>query len=701
MMKKLFITGFVIFSISFFVFAQSGVEETSEYLTSFGLPSVYTPAHMIQRATEAPAIVKVITEDQILSRGYRTVMDVLCDTVGISSDISNEFIPLIKLRGSSTSGSGILFLLNGQKLNNSFYDGMLGFIHMQTDQIKQIEIIRGPGGALWGTGAFEGIVNILTKYNFDENEFFVSGAAGNESYKTGNLFVNYRDDNFYFNLNYDYYRSNQYQLKVEKDHGDYIRNSPISSFFSSRMPDLTPGTFEQDTEQEIINGMIGKGDFKLEYYYNDSVFNVFGGNYFLIEKDYANGSRDYFLKPQYVFRFAEDWQSETVLTWQESKAGSRRNGFAATSPGFGINVDVDGDGRFESWPEGILSKNEIKAGIFSAENILSAALERHDFKFGFKYEKTEVSTEEDLQNFIFIGNGNIVSLGEMRDFHSSSPMIPDKTREVNSFYFQDSFALTDESALITGLRFDDSSGYGGKWTSRAGLISHFNRSVFKLLYGEGFRLPSFFELYMYYRSDENWSLGNPDLDFEKIKTFESSFDCKVTDSTDLNLNFYYTEVKDKILQNEHKTAMRGYENIDSYRIMGLESEIRQHFERISFFLQYAYTRADRDFIERIDSLYPLKHTAGAGFDSCPFEKVTFYFGYYYEGETTRYSQEGDLSSAHYTNIALTRKIFENTRLSFSVYNFFDEKNYYSGVKGKTSDIERPGRTYTLKLQYRY
>ena len=702
-MIKNFFKGLIVFGFSFSAFAQEGVEETSEYLTCFSpsLVYTYTPALMKQKAAEAPGIVKVITEDQISSRGYRTVMDVLCDTVGISADISNEFIPLIKLRGSSTTGSGILFLLNGQKLNNAFYDGMLEFIQMQTDQVKQVEIVRGPGGMVWGEGAFEGIVNIITKQNLDNNQFAVSGAAGNDRYKTGNLFMNYQKDSFYFNLNYDYYRSNQYQLRVEKDQGDFIRNSPMRSFFSSQLQDLTPGTFEQDAEHEMWNGVIGKGDFKLEYYYSDSTFNIFGGNYFLIGKDHANGSRDYYLKPRYVFRFAENWECETALTWQKSKSGNRRDGFAATPPGFGINMDYNGDGTFEYWPEGILAMNQVEVGIFAAEAILSTSFERHDLKFGLRYEKTEISTDKNLQNFFFIGNGNVVSLREMRDFQHSSPFIPDKYREVNSFYSQDSFALTDQTSLVAGLRFDDPGGYKSGWTPRAGLIHHFSRSVFKLLYGEGFRLPSFFELYMYYRSDEDWSMGNPNLDCEKIKTLESSFDYEMTDSLEVSLNVFYTEVTDKILQKEHKETLRGYKNLDPYRIMGFESEVRQQFERISFFLQYAYTRIDRDFLEAIDSLYPLRHSAGAGFDATPLERTTVYFGYYFEGETERYWQEDDLPSAHYANMSLTRTFFENTRLSLSVYNAFYEKNYYSGVKGKTSDIERPGRTYTLRLQYSF
>lgn len=701
MMKKIFMTGLVFLNSTLLAFAQSGVEETSEYLTSFGLPSVYTPAHMMQSATEAPAIIKVITREQILRRGYATVMEVLCDTVGISSDISNEFISLIKFRGSSTTGAGILFLLNGQKVNSPFYDGIVEFLRMQTDQVRQIEIVRGPGGAIWGAGAFEGVVNILTKQNCDENQVAVSAAFGSDQYRTGNLLVNCRKEDYFLDINYDYYESNQFQLGVDHDFGDTLGDSPLNIFLRKDIASLTPGVFEQEIEHKIWNGTVGKGGLRILYYYTDSSFNSFGAYNFLVGKGYALGCLDYCVKPLYSVEINEKLQCEFSYARQKMETGSRRKGYAGTPGRFGFNADFNGDGVPEYWPDGIRAQYKVETTLDDFECILSSTQGSHALKLGFLYQEMEVATEKDMRNINFSGPFTMGALPQMTDYRSSSPMIRDTVRKTKAFYFQDVFSLSEELSFVAGTRYEDLSDLGHPWSSRAGIIRHFDGGFFKLLYGEGFRPPSVFELYSYYDSEETWSMGNPDLEMERVSTLESSLGFDLGERTELDLNLYYTVVRDKIFRIAHSESARGYYNHDRYRVKGIESELIHRLDRISFFLQYAYTHADKDFLEDINAIYPIEHSVGAGFDSTPLEQITFYFGYFYEGEIERYWEEGDLPCNHYANTNLTWKITEQSRVSFSISNLFNETNYYSGFKNRTSDIERPGRNMILKLQYSF
>lgn len=116
-----------------------------------------------QTAREAPSIVTVVAADEIRERGYRTVSDVLRTLPGIYVWKSAEGRDLASFRGVvSADNNKVLLLVDGQP----WYDGV--YTHAWIDQylplsnIKQIEVIQGPGSAIYGTNAFSGVVNIVT-----------------------------------------------------------------------------------------------------------------------------------------------------------------------------------------------------------------------------------------------------------------------------------------------------------------------------------------------------------------------------------------------------------------------------------------------------------------------------------------------------------------------------------------------------------
>jgi len=116
-----------------------------------------------QTVRKAPSIVDVITAEQIRQRGYRTVADVLRDLPGIYLWKGPEGRDLAAFRGViSADNNKLLVLVDGQP----WYDGVYthGFVgdYLPLSHVRQIEVIKGPGSAIYGTNAFSGVVNIVT-----------------------------------------------------------------------------------------------------------------------------------------------------------------------------------------------------------------------------------------------------------------------------------------------------------------------------------------------------------------------------------------------------------------------------------------------------------------------------------------------------------------------------------------------------------
>ena len=130
------------------------------------LELLYGASRYAQETREAPASVTIITAREIREYGYRTLADVLGGVRGFSTrnDLNYEFAIVRGLEPQGDFNTRVLILVNGQRLNAAVTDvtnvGNDGLIDL--DRIHHIEIIRGPGSALFGTNAFFGVVNIVT-----------------------------------------------------------------------------------------------------------------------------------------------------------------------------------------------------------------------------------------------------------------------------------------------------------------------------------------------------------------------------------------------------------------------------------------------------------------------------------------------------------------------------------------------------------
>ena len=147
-------------------------EVHSEDLTKLSLDQllgieVVTASKFAQKASEAPSSVSVVTADDIQTFGYRTIADVLRSVRGLYVSYDRNY-SYLGTRGSGRPGdynSRVLVLVDGQRLNDNVYgQGSIGNeFPIDLDLVDRIEYVPGPGSALYGSNAFFGVLNIITK----------------------------------------------------------------------------------------------------------------------------------------------------------------------------------------------------------------------------------------------------------------------------------------------------------------------------------------------------------------------------------------------------------------------------------------------------------------------------------------------------------------------------------------------------------
>ena len=138
----------------FFNLERASLEETLNIKTS-----VATKSEMHLR--ETPGLVTVITRDEIQSSGARDLIDVLKMVPELDIGMDDQGNLGLAVRGNWANEGKILLMWDGQTYNETLYS-TLQLDRFPVDQIEQIEIIKGPGSALYGGFAELAVIKIKT-----------------------------------------------------------------------------------------------------------------------------------------------------------------------------------------------------------------------------------------------------------------------------------------------------------------------------------------------------------------------------------------------------------------------------------------------------------------------------------------------------------------------------------------------------------
>ncbi|MDJ0841438.1 MAG: TonB-dependent receptor, partial [Acidobacteriota bacterium] len=438
---------------------------------------------------DAPSSVTVFTRTEIEQMGIRDVYQLLNYVPGFQVNngvAGNGKANTIHIRGSNNSNPSnrVLFLLNGQRLNASHYGGATIFMStLATGMIKQVEIIRGPGSALYGSNAFLGVVNIVTRTEGSD----VTLKAGNLGYTDASIHYSANTDDLTFNV----------FVRASSDDGDDL--------------ELVDGTVTQDPSEEndLFVSLRYKGFFINALYYEseDEDYIVFGS---------LPSDRNTSQKEKTSINLGYEWSNDK---WGV-KATAFYNDHEWYAEGSILPAGIDtGAGPLpDEWIGGPNYHNSDEQ--FSLDFSYNVD-EKSSLVFGGTFRQSGNDNAFSLSNYIdLIPIAPFYTGPEVIRYHLPEGMRAEVIRDVVGIYAQYKRQLTENLVGIAGVRYDDYSDFGDTTNPRGGLIyTTKNDGKWKLLYGEAFRAPDIESLWQ----DSPITLSNPNLVPETVATLELAY----------------------------------------------------------------------------------------------------------------------------------------------------------------------------------
>jgi len=189
---------------------------------------------------ETPGIITVISSEEIQNSGARDMIDVLRLVPGFDVQQDLQFVMGIGLRGSWANEGKVLVMMDGQPFNELLYQTVAIGNRFPVDAVERIEIIRGPGSAIYGGSAEYGVINIITKAADSLNGVAVYGLGGfhaNAVGRTnGGVMASRKTDTFSWDFNA--FKGNGI-VSDERQHQDHLQDYGVQDLSKVTRADPT------------------------------------------------------------------------------------------------------------------------------------------------------------------------------------------------------------------------------------------------------------------------------------------------------------------------------------------------------------------------------------------------------------------------------------------------------------------------------
>ncbi len=497
---------------------------------------------------QSAAVTSIVTAEQIKSMGATELHEVMETIPGIHASLQNSTSDYsYSLRGiRNATNSEMLMMINGTRINTPFRGNTMSHFELPLEAVERVEVIRGPGSALYGADAFAGVINIITKKAKDINGTKLGVRAGDANTQSGwgQHSAKWTGWDIAASLQYQHTDGDPNRM-IYRDAQTNI--DKVFGTHASNAPDKYQGRYE--TIDAHLN--LQRKHWDIDFWSFSALdTGTRAGANLALDPDGGSDGQQYLSDVRFS---SEDWLKNLELTAHISYLYAN---FGAQGQLFPDNAQLPlVNGNFSNNP--LLPKTLFPNGAVSAlgriENIPTIELssiykgfDNHILRLGTSFRYEQISTRE-AKNYgtgVITGSPRVVS-GALTDV-TNTPYVylPNINRSIFSGVLQDEWQFADNWQLTAGIRYDHYSDFGSTINPRAALVWDINKQLTtKLLYGKAFRAPSFSE-----QANQNNPvlLGNKDLKPETINTFEWAIDYRPVKSLRTAVNVYYYQIKDLI-----------------------------------------------------------------------------------------------------------------------------------------------------------
>jgi outer membrane receptor for ferrienterochelin and colicins len=636
-------------------------------LMELEVDSVFAASRYLQRSDRAPSSTTVITADEIKRFGARTLADVLNSVRGMYApdDRNYTYLGIRGFQRPNDYNTRVLVLIDGHRMNDNLYD--LGFVGRETidvDLIERVEVIRGPSSSIYGSSAFLGVINVVTKRGarFDGFEA-AADAATFDTYDTRMTFGTTFDNGVEWLVSGSRYSSAgpdrlyypEFDQRISADPratndgiATGIDGEDATNFYSSvRFRDLTVSAYRNARIKEVPTASYG------------TVFN---------DPRLETGDYREYLDLRYDRRLTNDMTLQARVFYDEySYDGVYPFDFA--DPGSPPDVVLNRDGALGRW---VGTETQLTVGVG----------DRHTLIVGAEYRDNR---RENMDSYYEL---------DPRDY----TVLVQRESSTLGVFAQSESSLTANLSLTAGVRYDRFDEGGDTVNPRFALVySLDDTATLKAMYGEAFRTANPYERY-YFANQALYGALNP----ETIETYEVAYEKKLTPETTFIATTYVYHVSNLVNQTADATGDVYFANLDSAKAEGVEFEVNRRFEaglgiRASYALQQAKDEnagvelsSSPNHLAKLNIGLPLRGDAlSAGFEL------------QYHGSTTT-ARGTTADDFVLSNVTFIGKPTAGLELSVSIYNLFDARYGYPGAQDHLQDvIGLNGRTLLGRLAYRF
>ncbi|MCP4701822.1 MAG: TonB-dependent receptor [Gammaproteobacteria bacterium] len=483
-----------------------------------------------ETTADAPSSVTVFTHHEIRNMGITALGELLDFVPGYQSFrlALNGDSQGFQVRGSPllpVFSRDVLVLVDGRRLNGSHSGGAVLYnAHINTDNIEQVEIIRGPGSALYGSNAFLGVINIITDSNRNEAMLRLGTQARKEAL-----------------LNTSYGKGDWHTAVFVRSFAD---NGEIYHGLTERSG--RTGSARDEQRGWDGNALLRYKNLELRLRHTARNSNDFLDSEYLGDNG-INTSENRQSSVNLACRWepGEDWKAEI------------RGGYTLSKLYF---LSAAGTQTETGYPE--LFGLSLENDAFNLDLDLSwNPAPEASWRAGFTYENTG-----NTDNALIAAD----AAGQALWLRGDNGFTENRDRDIIGIYLQHQRFLRTDLKLVAGLRYDDYSDFGASFNPRTALIytTPWDGRL-KLMYGEAFRAPSIADISLKLSNSQ----GNPNLDPEKAASLELAY-VHTRPWGQVTLTGFQNEITDIIAVEADEQGIFGVSNKDGLTRRGLELEAR-------------------------------------------------------------------------------------------------------------------------------
>ena len=167
--------------------AWSQSREASSYVLDMTIPQVITPSRFSQRLNESPSAVTIIDRAMINASGARNLIDLMRLVPGFYVGYKNNALPSAAYHGFADEfARRSLLLVDGQRIFQ-YSRGIIEWnnIPLQLEDVERIEVIRGPNAAVYGSNAYQAVIDIQTRSPAESRGFYIRSGVGSRDATEG------------------------------------------------------------------------------------------------------------------------------------------------------------------------------------------------------------------------------------------------------------------------------------------------------------------------------------------------------------------------------------------------------------------------------------------------------------------------------------------------------------------------------------